>query len=158
MAIDLIVITATLSGILALPAYLTVVFNPIAATGLAPVPGSTMGWFEGIALSLAPFFLALLPLTWLVYEVGLTRAWNGATIGKVMFRLRTSSLSGQLTIWQCLFRTTLKILSVVLLLSIGHPLILVVALLAFLALPIFTVKAQALFDFVASTSVIPRTT
>ncbi|MBA1203581.1 MULTISPECIES: RDD family protein [Pseudomonas] len=125
-----------------------------------PFDVSTPGlsWTEGAALSLAPYFLVLLPLVWLIYEATLTRFWRGTTAGKLLFRVRTVSLKGNLSIWQCILRTTLKIMSVLLLLSIGHPLVLVVVLAAFVSVPVFTVKSQFIFDLMASTTVAKRGT
>lgn len=110
-------------------------------------------WYGGIALSLAPYFLITLPLVWLLYESMLIRVWNGKTLGKFLLRIQTVALTGNITVWQSLFRTTLKILSIFLLLSVANPYALVAVLVAFLAMPIFTVKNQFLFDLVASTTV-----
>ena len=110
-------------------------------------------WYGGIALSLAPYFLITLPLVWLLYESTLIKIWNGTTLGKLVLRVRTVALVGNITFWQSLLRTTLKILSMFLLLSVANPYALVVVLVAFLAIPVFTVKHQFLFDLLASTTV-----
>lgn len=113
-------------------------------------------WYEGIALSLAPFFLITLPLVWLLYEATLTKVWNGMTLGKFLLRIRTVSVAGNISFWQSSLRSTLKILSMFLLLSVANPLALIVVLVAFLAIPIFTVKNQSLFVLMASTTVRSR--
>jgi len=110
-------------------------------------------WYGGIALSLAPYFIITLPLVWLLYESTLIKVWNGTTLGKFLLRIRTVALVGNITIWQSLLRTTLKILSMFLLLSVANPYALVVVMVAFLANPVFTVKNQFLFDLLASTTV-----
>ncbi|TPG89813.1 hypothetical protein EAH72_31025 [Pseudomonas caspiana] len=113
-------------------------------------------WYEGIALSLAPYFLITVPLVWLLYEATLTKVWNGTTLGKFLLRIRTVSVAGNISFWQSTLRTTLKILSMFLLLSVANPYALVVVLVAFLAIPVFTVKNQFLFDLMASTTVRSR--
>jgi hypothetical protein len=113
-------------------------------------------WYEGIALSLAPFVLITVPLVWLLYEATLTKVWNGMTLGKFLLRIRTVSVAGKISFWQSSLRSTLKILSMFLLLSVANPLALIVVLVAFLAIPIFTVKNQSLFDLMASTTVRSR--
>lgn len=115
-------------------------------------------WYEGIALRLAPFFIITVPLVWLMYEATLTKVWNGTTLGKFLLRIRTVSVAGNISFWQTSLRTTLKILSIFLLLSVANPYALIVVLVAFLAIPIFTVKNQSLFDLMASTTVRSRST
>lgn len=110
-------------------------------------------WYEAIALGLAPYFVITVPLVWLLYEATLTKVWNGTTLGKLLVRIRTVSMAGNISFWQSSLRTTLKILSMCLLLSVANPYALVVVLVAFLALPVFTVKHQFLFDLMASTMV-----
>lgn len=122
----------------------------------AATPG--LSWTEGAALSLAPYFLVLLPFVWLIYEATLTRTCKGTTAGKLLFRVRTLSLTGDLSTWQCILRITLKIMSVLLLLSIGHPLALAGVLAVYVAVPVFTVKTQFIFDLLASTTVAKRGT
>jgi len=113
-------------------------------------------WYEGIALSLAPYFMITLPLFWLLYEATLIKVWNGTTLGKFLLRVRTVSMVGNISFRQSLFRTTLKILSMVLLLSIANPYALGAVLVAFMVIPVFTVKNQCLFDLLASTTVTRR--
>ncbi|AVX93242.1 RDD family protein [Pseudomonas psychrophila] len=113
-------------------------------------------WYEGIALSMAPYFIISIPIVWLLYEATLTKIWNGTTLGKLLLRIRTISAVGNITFWQSLFRTTLKILSMILLLSIENLYALTVVVVAFMAFPIFTVKNQLLFDLLASTTVRSR--
>lgn len=113
-------------------------------------------WYEAIALSLAPYFLITVPLVWLLYEAALTKVWNGTTLGKFLLRIRTVSVAGNISYWQSLLRTTLKIMSMFLLLSVANLYALVVVLVAFLAMPIFTANNQFLFDLLASTTVRSR--
>lgn len=54
-------------------------------------------WYEAIALSLAPYFLIIVPLVWLLYEATLTKVWNGTTLGKFLVRIRTVSVIGTIS-------------------------------------------------------------
>lgn len=145
---DFILLTGLLGGGLALLVISMDSYNGIDT--------SAPNWSAGAALGLLPYFLVLLPLVCLLYEAILTRVWNGATVGKFLFRVRTTSLTGNLSIWQCIFRATLKVMSIMLLLSISQPLVLCLVLIAFVAVPVFTVKSQSLFDLLASTTVVKR--
>lgn len=155
---DFVLVSLVLGGSLALLALVMAHTAHVDTSGPFDVATPGLSWTEGAALSLAPYFLVLLPLVWLIYEATLTRTWRGTTAGKLLFRVRTVSLNGNLSIWQCILRTTLKIMSVLLLLSIGHPLVLAVVLAAFVAVPVFTVKSQFIFDLMASTTVTKRGT
>ena len=113
-------------------------------------------WYEGIALSMAPYLIITIPIVWLLYEVTLIKVWNGTTIGKLLLRIRTISAEGNITFWQGLFRTTLKILSMFMLLSIENLYALGSALVFFMAFALFTVKNQLVYDLLASTTVRDR--
>ena len=155
---DIVLVSLVLGVSLSLLALVMAHTAHVDTEGPFDVSTPGLSWTEGAALSLAPYFLVLLPLVWLIYEATLTRFWRGTTAGKLLFRVRTVSLKGNLSIWQCILRTTLKIMSVLLLLSIGHPLVLVVVLAAFVSVPVFTVKSQFIFDLMASTTVAKRGT
>lgn len=155
---DFVLVSLVLGGSLALLALAMAHNAHVDTSGPFDITTPGLSWTEGAALSLAPYFLVLLPLVWLIYEATLTMTWRGKTAGKLLFRVRTISLNGNLSIWQCILRTTLKIMSVLLLLSIGHPLVLAVVLGAFIAVPVFTVKSQFIFDLMASTTVTKRGT
>jgi uncharacterized RDD family membrane protein YckC len=155
---DFVLVSLVLGGLLALLALAMAHNAHVDTSGPFDITTPGLSWTEGAALSLAPYFLVLLPLVWLIYEATLTRTWRGTTAGKLLFRVRMISLNGNLSIWQCILRTTLKIMSVLLLLSIGHPLVLAVVLAAFIAVPVFTVKSQFIFDLMASTTVTNRGT
>jgi hypothetical protein len=113
-------------------------------------------WYEGVALSMAPYFIITIPVVWLLYESTLTKVWSGMTIGKLILRIRTISAAGDITFWQSLFRTTLKVLSMFMLLSIENIYALGVVLVFFLAFGVFTVKNQLIYDLLASTTVRDR--
>lgn len=155
-ATDVVLVSMILGGLLASLAYLMAHNAHIDTSGSFDIATPGLSWKEGVALSLAPYFFVLLPLVWFIYEATLTRIWRGTTAGKMLFRVRTISLSGNLTAWQCILRSTLKIMSVLLLLSIGHPLVLATVLAVFVAVPVFTVKSQFIFDLMASTTVSHR--
>lgn len=152
-AIDGLLVVAFTLVLLAVSAFLAA--HTFAALSI-PEGMALAQWYGGIALSLAPYFLITLPLVWLLYESTIIKVWNGKTLGKYLLRVRTVALTGNITVWQSLFRTTLKILSIFLLLSVANPYALVAVLVAFLAMPVFTVKSQFLFDLVASTTVRSR--
>jgi hypothetical protein len=154
-AIDGLLVFAFTFGLLAVSAF--VAAHTSAALSI-PEGMAFAQWYGGIALSLAPYFLITLPLVWLLYESMLIKVWNGKTLGKFLLRIQMVALTGNITVWQSLFRTTLKILSIFLLLSVANPYALVAVLVAFLALPVFTVKRQFVFDLVASTTVRSRST
>ncbi|PMV91218.1 MULTISPECIES: RDD family protein [unclassified Pseudomonas] len=152
-AIDGLLVTAFTLVLLAVTALIAAHTSP----ALSVPEGMPLDrWYEGIALSLAPYFIITLPLVWLLYEATLIKVWNGTTLGKFLLRVRTVSLVGNISFWQSLFRTTLKILSMFLLLSIANPYALGAVLVAFMAIPVFTVKNQCLFDLLASTTVTRR--
>lgn len=152
-AIDGLLVFAFTLGLLAISAFIAAhTFSAISV----PEGMALAQWYEGIALSLAPYFLITLPLVWLLYEATLIKVWSGKTLGKFLLRVRTVSLVGNISFWQSLFRTTLKILSMFLLLSVANPYALVAVLVAFMAIPVFTVKNQFPFDLLASTSVRSR--
>ncbi|GAB0078616.1 hypothetical protein TOC8171_40200 [Pseudomonas syringae] len=92
----------------------------------------------------------------MLYEVTLIKVWNGTTIGKLLLRIRTISAEGNITFWQSLFRTTLKILSMFMLLSIENLYVLGSVLVFFMAFALFTVKNQLVYDLLASTTVRDR--
>ncbi|MBX8557072.1 RDD family protein [Pseudomonas cichorii] len=115
-----------------------------------------MMWYEGITLNMAPYLIITIPIVWLIYEATLTKIWNGTTIGKLLLRIRTISAKGNITYWQSLYRTTLKVLSTFMLLSIENLYALAVVLILFMAFAVFTVKNQLIYDLLASTSVRDR--
>lgn len=149
-AIDGLLVFGLALGLLAVSALVVVHTFPAFSV---PDGVEAAKWYEGIALSLAPYFLITMPLVWLLYEATLTKIWSGTTVGKLLLRIRTVSVAGNISFWQSSLRTTLKILSIFLLLSVENPYALVVMLVAFLAIPVFTVKSQCLFDLLASTTV-----
>lgn len=149
-AIDVILIVAISAGLLVAATYIVAHFNPSLT---AVSNGASAFGQEGIALSLAPYVLVALPVIWLLYETLLCKIWGGTTIGKFLLRVRTVSIAGNLTTWQVLFRTTLKILSAGILMSIANPYALVTAIVVYLSFPILTAKSQFISDLLASTTV-----
>lgn len=149
-AIDGLLVFAFTLGLLAVSAFIAAHTFPAFSV---PDGVEAAKWYEGVALSLAPYFLITIPLGWLLYEATLTKIWNGTTLGKFLLRIRTISVAGNMTFWQSLLRTTLKVLSMFLLLSVANPYALAIVLVAFLAFPVFTAKNQFLFDLLASTTV-----
>ncbi|WP_082118700.1 RDD family protein [Pseudomonas veronii] len=113
-------------------------------------------WYEGVALSMAPYLIITIPIVWLLYEATLTKIWSGKTIGKLLLRIRTISAVGDITFWQSLFRTTLKVMFVFMLLSIENLYALCVVVVFFMAFAVFTVKNQLIYDLLASTTVRDR--
>ncbi|TCV51457.1 RDD family protein [Pseudomonas sp. 460] len=152
-AIDGLLVFAFTLGLLAVSAFIAAHTFPAFSV---PDGVEAAKWYEGIALSLAPYFLLTMPLVWWLYEATLTKVWDGTTLGKFLLRIRTVSVVGNISFWQSSLRTTLKILSMLLLLSVANPYALVVVLVAFLAIPVFTVKNQFIFDLMASTTVRSR--
>lgn len=149
-SIDGLLVTAFTLAFLAISAFITAhTFTDFSV----PEGMEAVKWYEGIALSMAPYFIITIPIVWLLYEATLTKIWNGTTLGKLVLRIQTISATGNITLWQSLFRTTLKILSMFMLLSIENLYALAVVLVAFMAFPVFTVKNQLLFDLLASTTV-----
>ncbi|VVP60408.1 RDD family protein [Pseudomonas fluorescens] len=152
-AIDGLLVVAFTLVLLAVSAFIAAHTFP----ALSVPEGMPLGrWYEGIALSLAPNFLITLPLVWMLCEAALIKVWDGTTPGKLLLRIRMVSMAGRISFWQSVLRTTLKILSMFLLLSVSNLYILLVVLVAFLALPVFTVKNQVVYDLLASTTVRSR--
>lgn len=155
--IDLTLVVACLAGVFAITIVLTKHFTNGPAFDEIHLPGKgSISWYSYMAMTFAPYFLAVVPIIWICYEAIVSRLCDGYTAGKFLLRIRTTSAKGALTLWQCIFRTTLKVFSLMLLLSIANPWILLLALVATLAPMMLTEKKLALFDLAAATTVAAR--
>lgn len=70
---DLALVSLVLGGSLALLVSIMAHNAHIDMSGPFDAATPGLSWTEGAALSLAPYFLVLLPLVWLIYEATLTR-------------------------------------------------------------------------------------